>query len=152
MKQMFLDIEGTLVEDMNHPRFIVHNIQKIKDKIDLFQPEKISTFSFALWEEKDFIQWNQISNTLSKNTGMNIAPQSFDLLDLKLEFLRDLIGKASEQEIWDFNKLLNKERMFEWFIRKNFKQGHFILFDDLVPNKTIILDELTIEFIDASKL
>lgn len=149
---MFLDIEGTLVEDMNHPRFIVHNIQKIKDKIDLFQPEKISTFSFALWEEKDFIQWNQISNTLSKNTGMNIAPQSFDLLDLKLEFLRDLIGKASEQEIWDFNKLLNKERMFEWFIRKNFKQGHFILFDDLVPNKTIILDELTIEFIDASKL
>ena len=58
--------------------------------------------------------------------------------------MRASIGRVERNELADFCGLLKKELVFEWFVCKNFQAGHFVLVDDRVPDKEIVLDDLRI--------
>ena len=152
MKKVFLDLEGTVIDDALSCNVLLVHWPHIKNFIDAWQPDEVETFSWAFWEARDFDCWPGLSQWLLTNLGRQVKLQEFDVAEQRLAFLRSVIGHIREEEVLDFGCFANKERVFEWFIRRDFKEGHFVLIDDMVPSKKIILRDLIIELINVADL
>jgi hypothetical protein len=153
---LFLDIEETLVESLEKPDFILwsnlHGIQRLAQEL---KPDFYKTFSFGLWSQGDVSIWEGIRHDMKTEFGWDIQTQDELFFDLKRAFLKDILGQVTDDEVKiDFMKLTNKERVFEWWVLKNFKSGLFVLVDDRVANKTVTFPDhdLTIRFVEVTSL
>jgi len=153
MKMLFLDLEETVVDDIENCNPLEDNVAKIKDFIDRWQPDRIETFSWAFWTPSDMAHWRHISPWLDAVLGRKVHLQAFDVTEQRFAFLNNMLGRVFPGEEIEFARLATKEKIFEWFIRENFEDGHFVLIDDMVPAKCITLHRgrLIIEFISVKE-
>lgn len=142
--RLFIDLEETIIESSDTGILLPDNIAVLKDFVEVFKPESVETFSWGLWTPAEFAKWEKSRQLIQEQWGLEITTQSFNTEEQQLAFLRDLIGKVEQHELVDFCGLLKKELVFEWFVRKNFQEGHFVLIDDRVPDKEIIMGDLRI--------
>lgn len=134
VKRVFIDLEETIINDIDAAKPLWDNILKIKKFIADESPDSIETFSFALWTEQDKANWDFAKRKIS----LPIETQTFEVNVLKLAFLRAMVGHVKPHEMTDFLALMTKDRVFEWMIQKDFTEGEFILIDDLVESHTLI--------------
>jgi hypothetical protein len=153
-KILFLDIEGTILEEVTRPKILWGNVKEIKRLIRIENPDEVRTFSFGLQEELEFFTWNAVKPELEHHLGCEIQTQTFDLETVKLNFLSSIFGHASKKDIWGFLPLCKKEPMFRFFIEKNFDNAEVWLIDDLVPNAdlTLLDQSLIFHFRNINKL
>ena len=148
---LFIDLEETMIDSCDTCALLPDNLERIKGFISEVNPDTIETFSWGLWSEQDKANWERTKPLVAEGWGFDIKTQTFDIEEQQLAFLRANIGWVKPSEVIDFGGLLKKETVFEWFVRRNFKEGHFILIDDMVPNKRIDFDgKLIITFININ--
>lgn len=152
MKKLFLDLEGTLIDDIDNCNIIARSLAKVKAFIKAWQPDEIETFSWAFWDASDLAKWNSIAAWLKKELEREVKFQSFDVREQRMAFLKSIIGHVKPGEEFNFGTLANKERVFEWFIKGAFNEGVFALIDDTVTEKIILFNKgrLVIEFFSAN--
>lgn len=152
MKRLFIDLEGTVIDDLWSCVPVTDGIARIRALIEHWRPDSIQTFSWAFWGREDLAKWPDLSAWLAQELGCEVGLQEFDVLTQRREFLRAMIGHVAPGEELDFCGLATKERVFEWFVRRAFENGSFLLIDDRVPDKTICLNNgsLVIEMANVS--
>ena len=141
---LFVDLEGTLIDSTDNGILLFNNIERLKAFVDEQQPDSIETFSWGLWTEHEKITWEKSRQLIQEQWGLVINTQVFEVEDQQLEFLRASMSKVERHELIDFCGLLKKEQVFEWFVRRNFVKGCFVLIDDMVPDKEISVGGLKI--------
>lgn len=152
MNKLFLDLEETLIDDIFACKPLEDNVERIRAFIASRQPDSIETFTWAFWEKADFVNWESIAAWFKVVFGRELILQTFDVTKQRIEFLESILGgHIRPGEEFDFAHLPNKERVFEWFIRKNFSSGTFALIDDTVTTKTITMNRggLEIEIVNV---
>ena len=150
---LFLDIEETIVGSSDTCILLPEKVEGIKRFIAKSKPDFIETFSWGLWTEQEKRLWERTSALLRSDWDLDIQTQTFDIEQQQLAFLRAKIGKVDPSEVIDFCGLLKKDTVFEWFIQERFKEGHFVLIDDMVPNKQINFEnKLIITFFNVSEV
>lgn len=87
---LLLDIEGTIIESLDDPRFMVENIANIQRAIKELQPSTFTIFSFA-WHDKNDIDLKLVEefekmfsielNVLPKNDLVPIFKKHFRIAD-----------------------------------------------------------------------
>ncbi|MFA5071189.1 MAG: hypothetical protein WC511_02350 [Candidatus Pacearchaeota archaeon] len=137
-KWLFLDLEGTIIDDIETGIVLEENVARIEKFILREYPDHIITFSWAFWTPGDLQRFPMIANWFKKRFGRELKLQAFDVREQRLEFLKSVLGEVTPEELFNFNMLATKERVFEWFARNKRLVGHFILIDDTVPTKTIL--------------
>lgn len=152
MRRLFIDLEGTVIDDLCACVPLDNGIARVRALIERWQPDNIQTFSWAFWTAEDLEKWPHLAVWLEQELGCVVALQDFEVLSQRREFLRAMIGHFAPGEEVDFCGLATKERVFEWFIRQTFERGHFILIDDRVPDKAICLNNgsLVIEMVNIA--
>jgi hypothetical protein len=150
MKKLFIDLEETIINDIDAAIPLWANITKIKKFIEVESPDFVGTFSFALLGPQEKANWRAVKEEI----GFTIDTQAWEVDDLKLAFLRAMIGKVDKSEITDFLKLMSKDRVFEWMTQKDNSKGEFILIDDRAESHVLITKnaEMTIRVINISEV
>lgn len=134
MKKLFLDLEGTLIDDIDNCNIIIGSLAKVKAFIKAWQP-------WAFWDASDIAKWGSIATWLKKELGKDVKFQSFDVREQRIAFLKSIVGHVKPGEEFNFGTLTNKERVFEWVIRNQFNEGVFALIDDTVTEKIVLLNK-----------
>jgi len=150
--RLFVDLEETIIESSDTGVLLPDNIARLKQFVDQIKFESIETFSWGLWTQREFVHWEKAKRLIQEQWGIDIVTQSFDVGEQQLSFLRDMVGHVEAHEVNDFRGLLKKELVFEWFVRKNFKAGHFVLVDDRVPDKQVMIGDLIIKMINIGSI
>lgn len=153
MDALFLDLEGTIIEDLDNPNFLAINRRLILDKIA--ESQEVHLFSWAIVNEDDLklVKW--------------IVEEVEEWLDIKftsIVFRDDMFSMFRKQfgaiDMIEFNELCNslgKEFVFQKFIRDSFihekrfasrSEIEVTLIDDKVANT--VLDAL--EFLTFARI
>jgi len=145
-KELFLDLEGTLVKEWCDPTPLHCNINIIKEFIIANEIKKATMFSLAIIDEKDNAKFNlgmkqRLENLLDIDIEVVCIKEVFNLIVKN----KKIIGTFDEwHDIFLFNA---KETAFEeWIVaQKLIFNTEFILFDDVVANKDVFLRDRNVK-------
>jgi hypothetical protein len=148
MKKLFIDLEETIIDDIDICTLLWGNVEAVLSFIRREEPDAIETFSFALLGPQEISNWKAVR----QDCIPEMRTQTFDIKQLKLSFLRAMLGRVEESEMFDFIAFATKDRVFEWMIQRDFTEGEFILIDDTVKTHTLTVGKLTIRVINVADL
>ncbi len=140
--QIFFDLEDTLIapvlDGWHNSELILHNIEFFKEQIEEFDPVCINIFSFALHDVEQIRLFNKHTRPSIEealNHKLHLIPGVDSAIIPAVQRQLKVQGMLFEELItW-----VGKERAFELFIKDRFKDNDlFVLFDDMVPDKSII--------------
>ena len=75
MKKIFIDLEETIINDIDAIVPMWRNINKIKRFIENEKPDSVETFSFALLGKHEKGNWEWIK----KEIGIEMSTQTFEI-------------------------------------------------------------------------
>ena len=128
---MFLDLEETVIDDWQRKNFI--NINKIKNIIDDFNPDYLHIFSAAIWDINDV---NEFNNEL-RDSLESILKRKVNCV-VSMEHAKEFSNWVScDISIQELLLDIGKFRLFIDYCKKNFKNCHCILIDDMCDNELI---------------
>ncbi len=123
---LFLDLEGTLIDDLENANLLWENVHKIKEFIHNQRLASATIFSFGLLNNTDFSE--SLKSELESILGISLNVVSKQ--DIMAKVLADICLNE-----FDFTTIFGKDMAFVHFIRKTEKEGTFLLVDD-VPADT----------------
>ena len=144
---IFLDLEETVIDDIEHCRFLPVNVFKIKEFISCFPKATFESFTFAIWNEIDKMRVEGVLFELEEQLDIKIKMQEWLPKDIRHQFVNETLFKVSDKEMLDFGAFANKQRCFEWFCKKFHSNERNILIDDTVETKRIIFRKSNLEII-----
>lgn len=150
-KFIFLDLEGTVIDDIDHQNF--GNLQKVKRWLAVEGAYVVGIFSFAIDnnEEKHTFMRSPLRKTLEERLSITIG---------NVVTTEDAMAAAKRRTrvafdgLWEFKQLWGKERGFIDFAWQTHKDAELVLLDDLVDNQTIFFNDqnLTIHLVNVDSL
>jgi len=155
---VFIDLENTIIKTWNNHDLI--NILKIRNQLDSLQnfDRTIGIFSFAIYNETDKHIFNRdIKKKIEEalNVKIKVFPSIEDILFIIMKGTGCIWNSDSDEDVYEFFNLKGKSGAFEDFcISQGKTEEHFILIDDMVPDKIIEFKRtgLKIEFINVDTL
>ncbi|MBP7284948.1 MAG: hypothetical protein KBA66_25400 [Leptospiraceae bacterium] len=143
MTTLFLDLEKTIIHSWDDP--ILINEERIINIIRSVNPSKIGIYSFAIYNKQDLdIFQKTILFALEGALHINIQT---DLI-FTVEEIADTVLKTKKSDVRNFIQVYGKQRSFTEFIKEKYKEGNFVLIDDLVENKEISENNIRIQLIN----
>jgi hypothetical protein len=143
MKLLAVDLEGTIIDDIFSGKILEEKIENLLSVIEEYKPDRIVTFSFALYDLEDFSVWNRIQKQLKGEYNIEIETQDFNISQLKASFLKDRFSIYVYNEldmIQNYGAICKKDLIFEYWCKNNRQHSYFntfMLLDDVVEDKTI---------------
>lgn len=142
MKHLFLDLEDTIITpviDGWHNVELV-NIDKIKKTIDMFKPDFVDIFSFAIHNQFEFEQFNKTIRPFIEqelNVKLNMVPT----VDVHIKNACCEILKIHPDKIDfdDMSTFWSKQESFRLFCRHQFRKNNFALTNQLT--EVLFLDD-----------
>jgi len=153
MGVLYLDLEGTIIKDWQEPVILWSKVDRIKRMIEIDETQgelgKLGIFSWAIWDDKDKQKFEDtlykpISNAIGMQIDLDSIPSVDDLVTL---FSTEGYTRHERQDIFDF---YNKESAFIKYCRLHYKEGSFILMDDVVTTFLYRTQELRVGGIDVN--
>lgn len=144
--KLFLDLEGTIINDWFEPFSINTNI--IRNFIsDIFSD--LNIFSFAINDKKDLEDFN----LFLKSDIMERFERDIDLVPT-VEDVKNIIFKNSNTvfDIDEVKQIFGKERGFIEFCRNRTDDDGFILIDDVVENLCLEMSDKKIIIVNVKDL
>ena len=137
---VFLDIEGTLIEEFDSPTFITTK-ERISDFIE--GASKVICFSWAINNVEDLEKRMPIVKSIQDFYGFTF--RDFVFRDDLFPIFKEMFGVGLDfNEFEDFCRSLGKEYVFQLFIRKLFVKHidlsediECYLYDDKVEDTTL---------------
>ncbi|HMV42908.1 MAG TPA: hypothetical protein PK079_24860 [Leptospiraceae bacterium] len=143
MTTLFLDLEKTMIHSWDDP--IIVNEERIMSSIRLVNPDKVGIYSYAIYDKKDLtIFQDTIQYELEKSFQINIDPS----LVFTVEEIAETIKQTKNADVRKFIQEYSKQKSFYEFIKNKYRNGKFILIDDLVDNSEVFLGDLNIQFLN----
>jgi hypothetical protein len=131
-KNLFLDLEETLIMSWNNPTII--NVEQIKKLIFDISPDNIHIFSAAIWDSNDVDHFEKhLKDRLEKVFEIKI---SF-VLSME-ECKRKTSWATLNTDISELLLLIGKFRLFADVCKTLFKNSECFLIDDMCENELII--------------
>lgn len=130
---LYLDLEGTIIDDIDTLMYLNSNIDKILSLVK--SANEIIIFSWAVCEYADFKKYEKSINEIENRLG-----RKFDSVILRDEiypFFRRKFGNIDRIEFTELCQCLGKEAFFQFCIRNVIKCTEpieHILIDDRVEN------------------
>lgn len=141
---LFLDIEGTIIESLDDPRFMPENIERIQKTIKVLEPATITIFSFA-WHVIEDVDW-KLMKEFEEMFGMklNIFPKN-DLMPIFKKHFRiademDFHDVCNSKEI-GFMMFLRECSEHFWSIPKIFKKKEFEVWNECDEISFMLIDD-----------
>jgi hypothetical protein len=138
----FFDLEETIISEFDNPRLI--NIKKVND---MEYPLEVGVFSFAIWNERDRIQFsNYIQPMIEDAFGFKVitVPTMDEITSVVKQ---KWIAIEDRDDLFDF---FDKERAFVEYCRIMFPGENCTLVDDRVPNMSIHENNTIIQTINIT--
>lgn len=137
MKRLFLDLEDTIITPVmsGWENTGIINISEVKRIINIFRPDVVDIFSFAIHNDKEKSQFNTYCR-----------PMIEEALEVKLNVVptvdRDIIKACAEQkrmiaskiDFSDLSAFWSKDLAFELWCRHKFNNNHY-------PTQCLFLDD-----------
>jgi len=149
MKKLFLDIEGTLIDDLNNPLFLDSNIDKIRRLIPLY--DEVSIFSFAIYDSTDKELYKSTLNALFKE--LKITNVEFLYKNDLLPVFKEHFG--NNLSLIDFNCdiCISKELAFYLYSKTiSDKYEKITLIDDRVSTQVILFNSCMVKMININEM
>lgn len=121
--KLFLDLEGTMLDDLESCAILSANIENIRQFAERNDVVEATIFSFGLMDVTDL----PIETKLKLETLLGI-----NLIVLTKPQIMDKVLCGVEMDEFDFTTIFGKDMAFIHFIRRTEKNGTFVLFDDVV--------------------
>lgn len=141
MKRLFLDLEDTIITPVmsGWENTEVINIVEVKRIIDIFRPDVVDIFSFAIHNEKEKELFNKYCRPMVEEAigvKLNIVPTvDKDIIKACAEQKRMAPSKIDFSDLSDF---WSKDLAFELWCRQKFKNIDYptqcVFLDDAVRN------------------
>jgi hypothetical protein len=158
MDALFLDLEGTIIEDLDNPNFLAINRRLILDKIA--ESREVHLFSWAIVNEDDLNKTKWIVEAVEE--WLDIKFTSIVFRDDMFSMFRKQFGAIDMIEFNELCNSLGKEFVFQKFIRNSFihekrfaskSEIEVTLIDDKVTNTALdALEFLTFARIKTIKV
>ena len=153
--KLFVDLEGTVIDDIVSRKMLWKNIDKIIVFCHANKITEIASFSFAIDSNKDRSDVDFLPSVFRDTGDISFKFQEWNTFDLKKQWCKEIHGEQINSE-WEFNDIAGwkggktKENLFSFFV---FNQGiadEWVLFDDMVIESTFTDEETgqTIRFIN----
>jgi len=158
MKQfLFLDIEGTLIEDFSNPVFLSEHKRVIQNCISEKITDGIQCFSWAICNEDEWIAVKPIIEEIEKFFGFHFS--NFVFRDQLFPVFKRKFGAGlTFSEFEELCNSLGKETVFQIFIREQFtdsltfpRPASFLLVDDRVSDTTLIVNSHVITTLQVKR-
>lgn len=143
---LFLDIEGTLIEDFHNPVFLSEHKRMIQNCTSDKITDGIQCFSWAICNENEWAAVKPIIEEIEKFFGFRFA--NFVFRDQLFPIFKRKFGAGlTFSEFEELCNSLGKETVFQIFIREQFtdsltfpEKASFTLVDDRVCNTTLVVN------------
>lgn len=147
---LFLDIEGTIIDDFDGLLFMDSQINAIKSLIS--NADELFCFSWAICNTNDLTNKLPIIRAIEKRICRPF--DSFIFRDGMLPLFRKKFGNIDMMEFEEICRSLGKEIIFRIFISDDFKSDKtdFLLVDDTVTNTSLYLVNRTIRTLNICDL
>ena len=150
MNALFLDLEGTIIDEWDSP-FII-NEKEINRFISSSNYDTFGIFSYAIHNDSDRKIFDRdIKPVIDKILDIEIDPSliwtPFDVLKAWVEY-----KKVAGAEFNDVFTWTDKEYGFGLLVRSKFKEGMFSLIDDTVEHTLFQKDRLLIQTFNVGKV
>jgi hypothetical protein len=144
-KILFLDLEETLIESWTQPTLIIDKIITIKNFCKENKITKATMFSLAICNEKEKEEFDfRLKQLLENCLEISLDVVLLDLVFKEIIIKRGIIAEPHEFcDIFIFN--MKEQPFLEWISLKDDKNKEFILFDDMISNKDILLRDKNIK-------
>lgn len=135
-KILFLDLEGTVIDAWETGNIIaIPEFQKVKEYIKDFEPDEIHIFSYAIWNEKDEDDFENIHKVFIE--------ENFDIEINKWYSIKHFISVSEKiykcmMDAGDFHSFNKKQVFFPLFCNEEFKNCRCMLLDDTVEDDDIV--------------
>jgi len=150
-KFVFLDLEGTVIDDIDNQGLL--DLRAVRRWLKSEDVVVVSIFSFAIDNkgERDTFMRQWTRRTLEAELGVEIG---------KVVTTEDAMAAALHRNrvqfegLWEFKQLWGKERGFIDFAFQNFTNAEVVLLDDLVIDQTVVFPtkNLTIRLVNVNTL
>lgn len=137
MTIVFLDLEETVIDDINSATILVERCEQIRKVLDHIQPDKLGILSWAIWNESERKAF--LSSCTKDRIEIHLQRQFDHDLIWSMETVRDNIFKISGKQFFveDFFDLFGKEECLNFLFRKHFFKADVVLIDDTVSHKHV---------------
>jgi hypothetical protein len=143
MTTLFLDLEKTIIYSWYDP--VIINEDRITRIIRSIKPDKIGIYSFAIYNNDDLeLFYKTIQPEIETTFHIKIESD----LTYTVEEMVETILQRNDTDIRKFIQEYGKQKSFSEFIKRKYKEGHFVLLDDLVDNTETLVGNLSIQFIN----
>jgi hypothetical protein len=134
MSNVFLDLEGTIIDGWNSGLLI--NPNKIKIWLDSNNIGDIHIFSFALYNNKDLVEFvdSGMKNSIERALNRRILtwPSVEDIQKVVYDY-----EHVRYENVYEFSQINGKHWAFIKFILGQQEEGEFVLIDDTIPSLEI---------------
>lgn len=131
-KIMFLDLEGTVIEDIFNPKPI--NVDIIKAHIEKHQPDEIHIFTFALDSEEEKQKHAKLFEHLEDLLGVK-----FNKIWISTDIIKQCLKITGiHLALFELKLIFGKMRSFHEFCKSMPDSSLCILIDDTVEDTTFI--------------
>lgn len=150
MKNVFLDLEGTVVDNWDNAA-LVHT-SKVCSWLQGLGVSKVRLFSFAVYDQRDKDRFNSLLKPfLQRVLGVEFldSPSVDDFLLADTQ-----VTGVKWDTRHDFIRTRGKLDGFRSWCKLNFDKQHNVLLDDVVPNATWKNDDsgLVVQFVNVETL
>ncbi len=153
MTIVFLDLEETVIDDIDSATILVNRCEQIRKVLNHIRPDKIGVFSWAIRDESER---KAFLNSCTKSRIEDHIGHQFDHdLIWTLESVRDDIFKISGKQLFvdDIFDIFGKEECLNFLFRKHFFKKDVVLIDDTVSHKHVTeFDGLRLVYLNAKLL
>lgn len=142
-KILLLDLEETLIPIWNDFWPITENCRKISKFVKEFQPDKVETYSFAIWNDGDIETFCNEMSPIENAIGVQftrIMSMEHILKDMKR--LSPTLRIAKE----DLHQIFGKDGSLMFLAMRNWKpNSHIVLIDDAVTDLRMEVHDTILE-------
>lgn len=143
MKTVFLDLEKTIIHSWDDP--VIINEVIVTERLTSIRPDLIGIYSFAIYDDRDR---NYFLHSMKQEIEDSFHLKIETSLVFTVQEIANTILKAQVKDIQTFIQTHGKQNSFQEFIITKFKEGEFVLIDDLVENIEVSIDQLNLQFIN----
>lgn len=147
---LFLDIEGTVIEDFDNPAFMNEQIEAFSGLVRT--AKELHCFSWAICNAIELRSVSPIMKEIENRIDRKFTSVIFR--DDMFSVFRKKFGNIDRMEFDDICRSLGKEIIFQIFIREVFDRKEpqeFILIDDRVDDTNLEWNNCTIETINVKE-
>lgn len=141
--KLFLDIEGTIINEFADPTYIPENVKKIKELISSGKFSEVFFFSYALHNSEDLFRNMPMLEDIFRTFNLTWDTNKIILKDTLFPLFKEKFGRLFSRE--DFVDFASDKTMgFQMFARdqilnKDKTGDNFLLIDDRIDEEMILL-------------